>query len=215
MCKKNKINPSNAMMKVVCPMLILLFTVLFATKGVAQESMLSAFYAEASHGKVVLSWTLKTGGTCNGIDIFHSLDSIHFQAIGDIAGECGDLSSPKSYVFTDAQPDKNKINYYRLQLGSKETSQVLAVAVIAIDDLEVLIQPNPATEQVTLLFSNDNHQEIELLVYAQQGHVVERLQGTGSFFLLDTSKWPSEKYFFVLRKKAGLEQRSGSFMVIH
>ena len=74
----------------------------------------SKFTVESINGKAYLNWTIDAGGTCNGIRILRSTDSLIFQEVGLLEGVCGSLSFPTNYTYTDESPLVNKVNYYKL-----------------------------------------------------------------------------------------------------
>ena len=95
---------------------ILLF---FSLQGLfaQRHPILGKFYLSENKGTVDLHWSIMEGSTCNGIQIYRSNDSIQFSKIGEISGVCGSISEEQSYTFSDVNPFRNQVNYYRLELG--------------------------------------------------------------------------------------------------
>ena len=106
------------------------FFVLFifsAPLSAQNEDVIEYLNASEFNGKVLLSWSIMQGNTCNGIQILHSTDSINFSQISSIEGICGSTQQSISYSFTDLSPEKNANNYYRLQLGGLGFSWIVSV----------------------------------------------------------------------------------------
>ena len=101
--------------------LLLWVNVLFA------QNALDRFTAQQVNNEVLLNWTIKSGFTCNGIEILSSSDSLNFTNIGKIEGICGAVDEPISYTFSHKAPAQNKINYYRLELGGVGSTEIISV----------------------------------------------------------------------------------------
>lgn len=114
-----------------------------------------AFKAEEFNGKVKLTWTIKAGGTCNGIGIQRRLDGTAFAEVGTLEGVCGNLSFPTNYEYTDLEPVLNRVNFYRLDLGGSGFSDTVSVEVIHLGKDNYVIFGNPLNETGTLYFRND------------------------------------------------------------
>jgi hypothetical protein len=118
---------------------------------------------------VILSFTMKQGFFCNGVDILRSADSIHYQVIGSIEGVCGSSSWDVSYAFTDSMPQLNAKNFYRLDLKQLGLSDVRALHVFDLSD-EILLYPNPVEETANLILAGD-HLTAEVTVFDPAGRL--------------------------------------------
>jgi len=117
--------------------LLLLLISQSASVSVAQNHpILGKFSISENNGDVYLSWSIIAGSSCNGIQIYRSIDSINFSQIGDIPGVCGSVDFTQTYDFTDNNPVKNKVNYYRLELGNQDFSQIVSIEIIDISSLK-------------------------------------------------------------------------------
>lgn|SRR5574343_2224 len=193
---------------------IVLMTMTLWTKSVfSQESILGAFSAEHVSGKVLLSWTIKGGNTCNGIDVFRSTDSISYSKIGDIEGVCGNLGYPVNYTFTDDNPVPNKINYYRLELGASETTYPLAVEVIDVGLLDYYLKQNPIIIESPVYFRNSNNSESEMVIYDNSGIQIKRMQTNLDFFMIEAFEFQSGMYFFTISSASSESLIPGRFIV--
>ena len=160
------------------------------------QSILADFNIDLSSGQVLLAWTIKSGSTCNGMQIFRSQDSIEYELIEDIQGVCGDLSSPVSYTFTDSEPELNATNYYKISFGGTQESNVLSIDVYNILNNSYLLKPNPVTGISDLYFNNDNQNELVLKVYGDFGDVIYTDTTNITKFILDRSFFSSGMYYF-------------------
>ena len=117
-----------------------LFFVLSAPLGVAyaqNEDVVLNFSATEFNGKVLLTWSVTQGNTCNGILILHGTDTLNYSQIGSIEGICGSTAEVIKYQFTDISPNVNQTNYYRLSLGGIGFSYPVIVDVIDAAPLHV------------------------------------------------------------------------------
>ncbi len=162
------------------------------------ENVVGDFTADEVNGKVYLTWIIQQGETCNGITILRSTDSVNFNQIGSIEGTCGSIQEAVPYDFTDLYPEKNSINYYRLDLGGVGFSKIIQIEVIDISANNYLLRPNPVTEFSELHFANDGNHLIELKVYTDDGKLVHQEQTTDELILLNRQDFNPGSYFFVL-----------------
>lgn len=179
------------------------------------DNILSYFSASENNGSVYLSWQIKSGSTCNGIQIYRSTNNLNFVQIGDIPGICGNISFAQDYSFTDPNPVKNSKNYYRLELGNNGFSQTVAVEVIDISVTGFQVRPNPAATQVKILFDNDISLSHNLNLYNVIGSLVFSASGKEDFFELDTSFLSNGSYFFTISASGKSTFLQGKLMVIH
>ncbi len=161
--------------------------------------------------KVVLTWTINQGNTCNGIDVYRSVDSVNFTKIGNIEGICGSPESSTSYQFTDNFPEKNEINYYRLKLGALGYTYIVQVEVLDIGESNYLIRPNPISENTLLIFNNDTNSEVRLIVHDFKGSEVYTALTIGEEFVLSKNDFIAGVYFFTL--KTNQRNVTGRFVV--
>lgn len=179
----------------------------------AQESILSVFSAEHVSGKVLLSWTVKGGSTCNGIAIFRSTDSLNYYEIGDIQGVCGNLGYPVNYTFTDDAPVSNKINYYRLELGSSETTYSIGVEVIEVGLSNYYLKQNPIITESLIYFRNSNNSLTDMLIYDNSGILIKKLSSIDDFFRINSNEFQSGMYYFTISNSFSEQLIPGRFII--
>jgi len=164
------------------------------------DDFISNFLAVQQDDHVFLRWTIKGGNTCDGTRIQQSVDNIYFEEIGDIPGVCGSADEPVTYDFTDSLPEKNRINYYRLELGLIGLTSPMAVDFIILNESGYSIQPNPVTSRSKLVFENPENEEIEFCLIDARGRMVMNEFTTSNHVWIDRNMTRSGSYVFKLRK---------------
>ncbi|MDO7613650.1 MAG: T9SS type A sorting domain-containing protein [Crocinitomicaceae bacterium] len=179
------------------------------------QTILGDFDIDQSNGKVLLAWTIKSGSVCNGMQIFRSKDSVNFVLIEDIQGVCGDLSSSVSYTYTDQTPILNNYNYYKINFGGLEDSNILGIEVINILSNSYLLKPNPVTGASDLYFENDNQSEVVLKVFDDFGDVIYLKETQANKFTLDSTSFSSGMYYFSLENKTTRNVINGKAVILN
>ena len=183
--------------------------------NVNTQTILGDFDIDQSNGKVLLAWTIKSGSVCNGMQIFRSKDSVNFVLIEDIQGVCGDLSSSVSYTYTDQTPILNNYNYYKINFGGLEDSNILGIEVINILSNSYLLKPNPVTGASDLYFENDNQSEVVLKVFDDFGDVIYIEETQANKFTLDSTSFSSGMYYFSLENKTTRNVINGKAVILN
>ncbi|MBL4862267.1 MAG: T9SS type A sorting domain-containing protein [Crocinitomicaceae bacterium] len=202
-------------MKLIFYILSALFLTVFSSSNAfgQNEDVIDGFTASEFNGKVLLSWTIKQGNTCNGVKILRSTDAFDFAQIGSIQGICGSSAESIAYEFTDLFPVKNAVNYYRLSLGGVGFSWIVSVEVIDLEANNYLLRPNPISDSSQLYFDNETNNVMKLEVFDPSGVRVHEDQTSGELFILDKQDYGSGLYFFVLSKEGTKPFVSGKFVV--
>ena len=183
--------------------------------AVRSQSILSSFDIGLSQGNVLLAWTIKSGSTCNGMQVFRSQDSINFVLIEDIQGVCGSLSSSVSYTFTDHTPILNAVNYYKIDFGGQEQSSILGIEVINVLSNSFVLRPNPVTGASDLYFENDNQNEVVLKVFDDFGDVIYKSQTNSNKFVLDSTSFSDGLYYFSLENMKSRNIINGKAVIVN
>ena len=192
------------------------FFVLFifsAPLSAQNEDVIEYLNASEFNGKVLLSWSIMQGNTCNGIQVLHSTDSINFSQISSIEGICGSTQQSISYSFTDLSPEKNANNYYRLQLGGLGFSWIVSVEVIDLGMNTSIVRPNPLSKTSELLFDNEANFEVFISVYSSSGVLVNMQSTVSEQILLEKSKYTAGLYHYVLTSEESGVFCTGKFVV--
>lgn len=171
------------------------------------------FRAEELNGNVYLTWSVKQGFTCNGIDVYRSIDSVHYTKIGDIEGICGSSAASIAYDFTDQFPEKNTRNFYRLSLGGVINSHAISIDIIDIYANKYLIVPNPVNFESNLHFENASSALCVLTTMDGRGVQLISETSTGEVFQLHADDYASGTYWFRIDYGNGNPSIVGRFVV--
>ena len=187
----------------------------FCLKSVSAQNgdVLEYFNASKFNEKVLLTWSITQGNTCNGIKILRSIDSVNFSQISSIEGVCGSTQASVSYDFTDLDPVKNERNYYRLQLGSLGFSWIVSVEVVDLGMNKSLVRPNPLMENSELRFDNEANFEVELKVYSSNGILVHKETSSGELILLYKTDYSPGLHYYTIRSEELGSLSTGKFVV--
>jgi len=177
--------------------------------------ILDNFSITQNNGKVYLNWIIKSGSTCNGIQIFRSANNSSFKEIGNIAGICGSVSSATPYNFVDQNPEKNTINFYRLELGNNGTSQTLSIEIIDIEKEGSQVRPNPVYNEAKIYFNNNTKELNYLSVYNLSDKLIDELSSKENFFEINSTNYSNGIYFFKIINKEKIIISKGKFIVAH
>lgn len=177
------------------------------------ETVVGYFNATELNGRVLLTWNIKQGNTCNGVKVEHSIDSLSFTEIGSIEGVCGSNSANVAYEFTHQDPTLNAVNYYRLLMGGIGYSWVISEKIVAIEDVGYTIAPHPVTEQSVLYFENPNNKEYRLSVSSLSGKIAYSEQQIGEQINLGLLGFESGYYYFELQEVGTSTSVRGKFLV--
>ena len=198
--------------KIIKLFLCLLLQSATANVFAQHNSILDNFTVFENNGKVYLNWTIISGSTCNGIQIYRSTDSISYFKIGSIAGIRGSSSTTTNYNFTDNNPEKNKINCYRLELGGNWTSEILSVEIIDIES-GYQIRPNPVIGKGKIYFDNNTKLQHQLFIYNLNGLQIFSSTTKEDFFELNTKIFLSGISPFTISTEGNLLKAKGKLMV--
>lgn len=200
------------MLRIFCFLLLILSTVTVRSQS---HTILQNFSISQVDNEVYLSWVISQGETCNGTKILRSTDSLNFSQIGEIAGICGSPDFAQPFDFVDENPVKNKINFYKLELGNTGFSEVLAIEVINFPGNRALVLPNPSTETATIKYKNADKLLHTLRLYSITGAQILRLEGRENTFTLDTSRLESGTYIFTISEGDNVSNAGGKLVVAH
>ena len=182
--------------------LIFIFSFLFTVNAFTQnEDVIQFFNASEFNGKVLLSWSILQGNTCNGVEILHSLDSVNFNEIGSIEGICGSSQESIAYTYTDVAPEANTRNYYRISLGGIGFSWIVGIDIIALGKNASIVRPNPINEASELHFDNESNSEFALSVYSDNGLFIHSELTSSDNIVLRKQEYAQGVYFYILRSE--------------
>jgi hypothetical protein len=194
-----------------CAIFILLFT-LCAARAQAQAVGVSNF-SLYGHGKnVIVTWTLDSGATCNGIVILRGPDTLNFVQAGEISGVCGNSNSVTSYTFTDCCPEVNRVNYYKLKLGLSQYSSLRSIYLDYVEPGTVLVKMGSPAAGITFRFSNDQQEACTFRVFNESGKEVYRLDNLREDeIVIEQSSFVNGPYFY--RLETPVKTYKGKLMI--
>lgn len=204
-------------MKIRCLFRVFLcvWTFLYISVSMAQENeIIARFDVELLNEKVYLDFTIKSGNTCNGIGVLRSTDSTNFDQIYKFNGICGSSSISIDYNYTDVTPEKNKVNYYQLDLADFGFSSVKSILVIDLNSESYFLKGNPLINESILYFNNPNQSVVELKIINHTGKSVYSQITKENFFHLERSVFESGIYYFEIRREGGQGPIYGKVIVL-
>lgn len=117
---------------------------------------LTAFSAACQGQVVALHWATATEHNNNNFAVQRSVDGVQFTTVAVVLGT-GDSQTAKNYVFTDEQPARGAVSYYRLMQvdadGATTYSPVRSVHLAA--SYSVSAFPNPTSAHVAVEWEAD------------------------------------------------------------
>ena len=138
----------------------------FAAGNLQAQFELNYFFVNQQNQNIVLSWEVKQGSTCNGMQIERSSDSVNYLFIGEIDGICGSGAVAQKFEFTDINPVPFKKNYYRLVAGTGESFyQSLFYSYV---EESFFMAPNPITLSDMVYFEPNDLINYFILQLVQQ-----------------------------------------------
>lgn len=138
-------------------------TVHYAVGNVLPVEM-AAFHATPVERNVKLSWSTESEANSDYFGIERSSDAETWELIGQVKAS-GTTSSMTDYSFMDQNP-LSGISYYRLYQtdmnGEKTYFDVVSIERYSVQQGELSVFPNPATDIITIDGSEDDLEEVEL-----------------------------------------------------
>lgn len=178
--------------------------------------LLSKLEATRHENRIILSWTIKQGGSCFGIGIFRSTDNNEFEKIGEITGNCGSSENEQNFIFIDDNPVKNMINYYVLEMGfSGKTNPPLKAEFFDFDKNISKVIPNPFKDSARILFINPDFTAYTLYIFDESGKLLKTAISKGDFFILSSddihfnTPATAGKFYYTIADEKGQRITSG------
>ncbi|MCF8232687.1 MAG: T9SS type A sorting domain-containing protein [Bacteroidales bacterium] len=175
---------------------IAIFCMAFTVQSQSPHFILSEFFVYQEDNVVRLQWTIKEGNTCNGIDIERGGEQKSFEKIGHISGVCGAPDQSVTYRYVDSLPMKNRVNYYRLELGTQGYSSPVKVETRFYSNGEYVVKGNPARSNMTILFKNENSVKYTFRIFDTQGNLVREFTTRNDRLDIPVSELSTGVYIF-------------------
>lgn len=177
--------------------------------------MYQNFTANVKDGIVRLDFTLVTGATCNGIQIYRAKDTVNFIEIGEIPGFCGSPSEPLPYTYIDYNPIKNSKNYYKLDFGGLLQSYFVSVEIIDLNSGKTEVRPNPSNQLAQIYFENLKRELRVVQIYNNYGQVVGNFETNENSIEVNTLSFQSGIYSFTVSNSQNAVLIQDKFVVQH
>jgi len=153
--------------------LVCLIGVLLAsTVATAQHPILGSVSLRNTDQGVNISFVIKGGNTCNGINIFHSGDTSAFILTGEIAGICGHSDNDTRYEYTHLSPIPFDTNYYYLDFGGVGPSKVIAFYFVPFNKADLVLRR--VEDQLNIHVKTSAGEEVQLEVFDLQGNLISK-----------------------------------------
>lgn len=178
------------------------------------KEFLESFEVSQIKGKVFLTWTIRAGNICVGVEVLRSVNSVDFEFIGGVEGVCGNLSFASNYSFTDHSPVKNQVNYYKLNLGGEGFSEIRSIEIFDTSENGYLIIPHPISDLSKIRFSNDAGLLTTLRVYSLGGNLVLLEHTQLNYFEISNTRLEKGHYLFQLSSEVESEPIIGKMIVL-
>lgn len=179
------------------------------------EDFLDNFQASVINDKVFLTWTIKSGNTCQGIEILRSTDTVNFEIIGTVEGVCGSVTEAKHYSFTDYIPVWNAVNTYKLNLGGAGFSQTVSVELIDVSDKGYAITPHPLSSSSKIHFKNDSGSLVTVRFYSLTGVLLLTETSNSNFIEVTSESLIIGEFLFTISSESSTEMIFGKLIVSH
>lgn len=195
---------------------ILFLFVAASLAGTAQAGNISSYFkASEIQGKVLLTWQITSGNTCDGIQIYRGTDSTQLNLVGEILGICGSVTEPIDYSFVDETLTKNATYYYRLEFGTQGFSKIITITVNSIISGTSQVRPNPIYSTGKIFFSKPNDKPNTLRLYNKFGQVVLEKTTTDNFFDINAVALKNGIYVYTITTDASIVLAKEKLLVQH
>ncbi len=116
---------------------------------------LVSFTAEKRDNQTLLQWKTNNKVNHKGFEVEYATDGVHFSTIGYVASKASGKQGKEvfQYSFVDERNTASPVNYYRLKMVSSNEAPQYSNIVVVRNHLTVeSVYPNPATDQLTMVF---------------------------------------------------------------
>lgn len=138
------------------------------------QNVLTRFVAQGQDREMLLSWTLATGRTCNGIEILRSANKEEgYVPIGFIGGVCGSIVDTVSYEFIDAKPNLNQNMFYVLNLAELGYSDTLQAYLAYAPKNEFILYWVPDRNKYQVNFNTNFLSPVNVKILSMNGSLIQ------------------------------------------
>lgn len=159
-------------------------------------NLLSFNAAKHNETQAKLTWTITTDEVINGFTVHRAINNAAFSPIG-VLNVTPKLFVIETYEMIDASPSLSGSNFYRISwmnaAGKSEFSSIREVKFETTKNLSVV--PNPASNEVTINFPDNNYQEsFTMTITSMKGDVVLSKVYNTTSAVVDVSNIPQGVY---------------------
>jgi hypothetical protein len=170
------------------------------SKDTCAQSRIQELHATQYKQQVIINYLISAGNACSGYQVQRSADTVNFKPIYDYSGICGELTKAQSITFTDEDPQKNTVNYYRILIPPSDHSKVVSVVYNDISEKGYLISENPISDHLKLISSATS----KLKIYNQTGNVIREIfSNENGLYNEDVSSLEAGMYYFEIEPAIG------------
>ena len=159
-----------------------------ADKQTPLRAELMSFTARKDNLDVIVEWKTAYERNIDHFEIEVARSTVDFQ--NGLFAKIGEVTSPgvsnaeRSYSFTDLEPGKTEIRYYRLKVVNRDNSFLYTPVrpVIFNDNIQWQVFPNPSNGNYEFLYNAETGKTLDIRIYDISGKLVKKLDVTGTGF---------------------------------
>ena len=174
--------------------MIVCFLFTFQFSGIAQNTVRFFEANRISQSSIQLKWITTAGSTCSDLLIERSEDLSSFNEVYRHSGVCGSTSEELSYFWVDSDALPG-ISYYRIQEALGQFTDTIEV-LNPIGNDEVIMFPNPASNEINIYRTNPDAKISSLLIYDLRGKLILQTEIPNQLTSINTSNLIDGMYYF-------------------
>lgn len=216
MLTKAKIKPSFERYRKGFGKLLVTACLLYLNPLVAQRVI--NFSVNQNNAEVFYSFTFRSGSSCTGYKLTHSTDSLNFVGVDEYTGICGASGADEQFSGSHKTPIMNAWNYYRIQMGNFEMSEIRKVFMSSDGSLKAIVFPNPHVDEnseISFRISGANNLRVQGFIYDSNGINWQFIDTTTNG---DSSKFTINGFdngLYILWLTDGTKLYKGKFLIMH
>ncbi len=170
------------------------FTFGATTAGVLPVT-LKNFIAQKQGSSVKLAWTTATEINTSHFVVEGSVNGSDWREVA-VINAAGNSTSERNYSAFDNTPARG-LNYYRLRIVDLDADQSYSATrtVNMISSAEIVIAPNPASEEIRISLMNRVSDKVTIRVADATGRIINKVETTNDLVRMNIGKFTSGLYF--------------------
>jgi hypothetical protein len=141
------------------------------------------------NGDVIAEWKTVSEQNISHFEVEVAKGNIDYQnrrfvKIGEVVSP-GNSNSERSYSFTDSDPVKTGVRYYRLKIVDRDNTFVYSPIrpVVFNNDIQWQVYPNPSNGIYNFIYQLNQSETVNLKVYDVNGKLVKQMGLMGNGFM--------------------------------